>query len=40
VSGTPNPAFRRVEVVVADAAQPDYVLARLTGFLGQTTDVR
>ena len=40
VSGTPNPAFRRIEVVVADAAQPDYVLARLTGFLGQTTDRR
>jgi len=36
VSGTPNPAFRRIEIVVADATQPDYVLARLTGFLGQT----
>lgn len=36
VAGTPNPAFRRIEIIVADAAQPDYVLARLTGFLGQT----
>ena len=40
VSGTPNPAFRRIEIVVSHATQPDYVLARLTGFLGQTTDVR
>lgn len=37
VSGTPNPAFRRIEIVVADAREPDYVLARLTGFLGETT---
>lgn len=36
VSGTPNPAFRRIEIVVADVAEPGYVLARLTGFLGQT----
>ena len=40
VSGTPNPAFRRIEIVVTDAEQPDYVLARLTGFLGQTTEAR
>ena len=40
VSGTPNPAFRRIEIVVADAREPDYVLARLTGFLGQTTELR
>jgi general secretion pathway protein I len=40
VSGTPNPAFRRIEIVVADAREPDYVLARLTGFLGQTTEAR
>ena len=31
VSGTPNPAFRKIEIVVADAAEPGYVLARLTG---------
>ena len=36
VSGTPNPAFRKIEIVVAGAAEPDYVLARLSGFLGQT----
>lgn len=35
VSGTPNPAFRRIEIVVADPAQPEYALARLAGYLGQ-----
>jgi len=40
VSGTPNPAFRRIEIVVAEAREPDYFLARLTGFLGQTTEAR
>jgi general secretion pathway protein I len=35
VSGTPNPAFRKIEIVVADPAEPDYALARLTGYLGQ-----
>lgn len=35
VSGTPNPAFRRIDIVVADEAQPDYALARLSGYLGQ-----
>ena len=40
VSGTPNPAFRRIEIVVGDAAHPDYALARLTGFLGQTQELR
>ena len=40
VSGTPNPAFRRIEIVVADVAQPDYALARLIGFLGQTQELR
>jgi general secretion pathway protein I len=38
VTGTPNPAFRKIEIVVADAAEPDYLLARLTGFLGKTGD--
>jgi general secretion pathway protein I len=37
VSGTPNPAFRKIDIVVADAAQPDYALAQLSGYLGQTT---
>jgi general secretion pathway protein I len=35
VSGTPNPAFRRIDIVVADPAAPDYALARIAGFLGQ-----
>ena len=35
VSGTPNPAFRKIEISVADAANPDYVLSRLVGYLGQ-----
>lgn len=34
VSGTPNPAFRRIEIVVADPQQPDYALAQLVGYLG------
>lgn len=36
VSGTPNPAFRRIDITVADPVAPDYALARLTGYLGQT----
>jgi general secretion pathway protein I len=35
VEGTPNPAFRKIEIIVADPATPDYVLARLVGYLGQ-----
>jgi len=34
VGGTPNPAFRRIEITVADASRPDYVLARLVGYIG------
>ena len=34
VTTTPNPAFRRIEIVVAEPQTPDYALARLTGFLG------
>ncbi len=33
VGTTPNPAFRRIDVEVAEAAAPDYVLARLTGYV-------
>ncbi|MEO8136715.1 MAG: type II secretion system minor pseudopilin GspI [Betaproteobacteria bacterium] len=33
VNATPNAAFRRVEIVVADKAQPDYQLARLTAYV-------
>jgi len=34
VGGTPNPAFRKVDVSVAAPDQPDYVLAHLVGFVG------
>ncbi len=34
VSTTPNPAFRKIEIVVAEPAVPGYALARLVGFLG------
>lgn len=30
---TPNPTFRRIEIVVADRADPDYQLARLGAYL-------
>jgi len=36
ISPTPNPAFRRIEVVVAETAAPDYALARLVGFVGNS----
>ena len=36
VTGTPNPAFRRVEITVAEASRPDYVLARLVGYVGRS----
>ncbi|HEV3240541.1 MAG TPA: type II secretion system minor pseudopilin GspI [Casimicrobiaceae bacterium] len=36
VIGTPNPAFRRVEITVAEAVRPDYVLARLVGYVGRS----
>jgi len=35
VGGTPNPGFRKIDITVADPAQPDYVLARLAGYIGQ-----
>lgn len=35
ISGTPNPSFRKIEIVVADPSVPDYALARLVGYLGQ-----
>ena len=34
VTDTPNPAFRKIEIVVAEPALPDYALARLAGYLG------
>jgi general secretion pathway protein I len=32
-SATPNPAFRRVEITVTSADDPQHVLRKLTGFL-------
>lgn len=34
VSATPNPAFRRIDIVVAEPATPDYALAHLVGYIG------
>ncbi len=34
VSATPNPAFRRIEIVVAQPEVPGYALAHLVGYLG------
>jgi hypothetical protein len=34
VATTPNPAFRRIDIAVAEPQAPDYALARLVGFLG------
>jgi general secretion pathway protein I len=34
ITATPNPAFRRIEVVVTEPGRPDYALARLVGYLG------
>src|SRR5687767_7690898 len=37
VSGTPNPGFRKIEIVVTDAGEPDYALARLVGYVAQSS---
>ncbi len=34
IGNTPNPAFRRIAITVADPETPDYALAQLIGFLG------
>lgn len=34
IDATPNPAFRKIVIVVSDPAEPDYALARLDGYLG------
>ena len=34
VATTPNPAFRRIETMVAESQAPDHELAQLVGFLG------
>ena len=36
VSATPNAAFRKIEIVVADPQVPDYALARLVGYIGNS----
>ncbi|MBK9608526.1 MAG: type II secretion system minor pseudopilin GspI [Betaproteobacteria bacterium] len=33
LTATPNASFRKAEIVVADPAQPDYQLARLSAYL-------
>ena len=35
ISSTPNPAFRKIEIVVVDPSMPDYALSSLVGYLGQ-----
>lgn len=34
VTDTPNPAFRKIDIVVAEPDVADYALARLAGYLG------
>ncbi len=34
ITPTPNPAFRRIDVMVSAPGAPDYALAQLSGFLG------
>lgn len=33
IGTTPNPAFRRIEIVVTEPGRPEYALARLVGYL-------
>ena len=40
VGTTPNPAFRRIEIVVSEPDAPDYALARIVGFLGNPEPAR
>jgi general secretion pathway protein I len=37
IATTPNPGFRRIEIVVTDPQVPGYALATLTGYLGRTS---
>lgn len=34
VTATPNPSFRKIEIVVVEPENRDYALARLIGYLG------
>ena len=36
VSPTPNPSFRKIEIDVAEPAHPDYALAHLVGYVGNS----
>jgi len=36
ITTTPNPAFRRIEISVMEPDRPDYVIARLVGFVGNS----
>jgi hypothetical protein len=36
VSATPNGSFRKIEIAVAEPGRPDYALARLVGYLGNS----
>lgn len=36
VTTTPNPAFRKIEISVMEPDRPDYQIARLVGFLGNS----
>jgi general secretion pathway protein I len=36
VTTTPNPAFRKIEISVMEPDCPDYQIARLVGFLGNS----
>jgi general secretion pathway protein I len=36
VTATPNPAFRRIDISVMEPARPDYQLAHLVGFIGNS----
>src|SRR5512143_4357646 len=36
VSGTPNPAFRRIEIVVVEPSVPQYALATLVGYVARS----
>jgi general secretion pathway protein I len=33
VSATADPSLRRIDIAIAEAARPDYVVARLSGYL-------
>jgi general secretion pathway protein I len=34
VTGTPNPAFRKIELTVTEPGEPGYALAKLVGYVG------